>query len=144
MNIEVITHDGPFHADEVFGVAILDMHYQTVPVVHRTRDPLQWAQVREYAHKRGVPVFMLDVGRECRPEEGLFDHHQPEGAGARPNGIPYATAGLLWRSYGTIIMRRMGARNPEAAALAVDTKLFAAIDADEDYDITEGWVEPTP
>ena len=29
-----------------------------------------------------------------------FDHHQPDGAGNRDNGIPYASFGLVWKKYG--------------------------------------------
>lgn len=90
MSIKTIaTHGAEFHADEVFGVAVLlGLHPQAK--VLRTRDPglLQTADV------------LIDVGGEYDPSRGRFDHHQRGGAGVRQNGVPLASAGLIWEHFG--------------------------------------------
>lgn len=83
------THDGVFHADDVFGAALLRMAYPAIEI-ERSRDPkvLTAADIR------------FDVGGRSDPATGDYDHHQREGAGKRANGIPYAAFGLLWNAIG--------------------------------------------
>jgi len=85
----IITHNGEFHADEVFGVAILNVLYPSMPIL-RTRDAKRFADAK----------YLLDQGSEFNATKGLFDHHQTGGAGERVNGVPYATAGLIWKEFG--------------------------------------------
>ncbi len=61
------THDGTFHADEVFAIAALGMLGEPLEVV-RTRKPdeLSAADLR------------VDVGFKYDPAAGNFDHHQRE------------------------------------------------------------------
>lgn len=84
-----VTHDGVFHADDVFGAALLRLAYPAIEI-ERSRDPrvLAAADIR------------FDVGGRSDPATGDYDHHQREGAGKRVNGIPYAAFGLLWRALG--------------------------------------------
>jgi uncharacterized UPF0160 family protein len=84
--MNVVTHNGIFHADDVFAAAILRMAYGEDLEITRTRDP----KVIEAAD------IAFDVGGENDPDRGRFDHHQRGGAGVRENGVPYAAAGLLW------------------------------------------------
>lgn len=81
-----ITHAGVFHADEVFATAILRRAFPDpgIPVI-RTYDPGIYDDPED---------IVYDIG------EGPLDHHQRHGAGCRPNGVPYASAGLVWRAYG--------------------------------------------
>ena len=101
------THDGVFHSDDVMAAAIL-MEVAPVTTFIRTRDPAELAEVG----------LCFDVAG------GQYDHHQLGGNGTRPNGIPYASAGLLWRDYGA----RVCGGNAEIAA-EVDRQLIAPIDA---------------
>lgn len=111
--MRVATHDGSFHADEVFAIAALRMAAPEVEVV-RTRDPdvLAAAEVR------------VDVGLRDDPATGDFDHHQRGGAGERDNGIPYASFGLVWRRYGTSLCG-----GDEIAAAGVEARLVQGVDA---------------
>src|SRR4051795_4982893 len=84
--MKVATHSGSFHADDVFALATLGLLGDPLEVV-RTRDP----KVMAACDAR------IDVGFRSDPATGDFDHHQREGAGARPNGIRYASFGLVWR-----------------------------------------------
>jgi uncharacterized UPF0160 family protein len=109
----VVTHRRRFHADEVFGVAILKLAglRLTLKRVERN-DPLV-----------AKADFALDIGHVYNPDTGRFDHHQPDGAGKRSTGVPYATAGLLWKSFGLAI-----AGSPEVWAI-VDDRVIAHVDA---------------
>src|SRR3954462_13168947 len=84
--MKVATHSGSFHADAVFALATLGLLGDPLEVV-RTRAPKGMAA-------GAVPI---GVGFRSDPATGDFDPHQREGAGARPNGIRYASFGLVWR-----------------------------------------------
>src|SRR5687768_9738743 len=87
--MQVATHDGSFHADDVFAVAALRRLDPDLEIVRsRDREVIAAADVR------------VDIGLKDDPDSGDFDHHQKGGAGARGNGIPYASFGLVWRRHG--------------------------------------------
>ena len=86
----LVTHNGKFHADDVFACATLLLVLKDRARIIRTRD--------EDIIKTGDYVF--DVGGIYNPEINRFDHHQKEGAGKRKNGIPYASFGLVWKKFG--------------------------------------------
>jgi uncharacterized UPF0160 family protein len=109
----VATHDGSFHADDVFAVAALRRVHPGLEVVRtRDRDALAAAELR------------VDVGLRHDPATGDFDHHQKGGAGTRANGIPYASFGLVWQHYGT----QIGGGDALVAA-DVDARLVQGVDA---------------
>lgn len=83
------THNGRFHADDVCAVAVLNLIFPKAKVI-RTRD----MSVLKECDLR------LDIGGAFNPETGDFDHHQPGGAGRRPNGVEYSSFGLIWRELG--------------------------------------------
>lgn len=117
--MRVATHSGSFHADDVFALAallLLPEHRDAPPEIVRTRDPelLAAADVR------------VDVGQRDDPATGDFDHHQRGGAGERPNGIRYASFGLVWRTYGA----RICAGDADVAA-RVDESLVQGVDAND-------------
>lgn len=109
----IATHDGVFHADDVFACAALRWHYGNVQIV-RTRDvgAVEAADI------------VVDVGGSYDPENARFDHHQRGGAGERSNGIPYAAFGLVWEEIGP---RLCG--GSAAVADEVDRMLVSVIDA---------------
>lgn len=83
------THNGRFHSDDVFSVALLKSLYPHANVV-RSRDP----------EELSACDIVLDVGGAYDVATRRFDHHQPGGAGSRPNGINYSAFGLIWQEYG--------------------------------------------
>jgi len=113
--MKVATHSGSFHADEVFALAALALLGEPVEIV-RSRDAAAMAACD----------VRVDVGFASDPATGDFDHHQREGAGERPNGIRYASFGLVWREYGA---RLCG--GDEAVAERVDRSLVQAVDAND-------------
>ena len=110
--MKIITHSGSFQADDIFAVAILLLAVGESEVV-RTRDKDQIA----------LADYVVDVGMIYDPAQNRFDHHQPGGAGERPNGIPYASCGLVWKEFGEML-----AGGKEEADL-IDTNLMQPLDA---------------
>ncbi len=83
--INLGTHNGIFHCDEVVGIAILELAYMGRPIcVRRTRDAKELKQLD----------LVIDVGG------GEFDHHIAGFNVRRPSGVKYASAGLVWQSFG--------------------------------------------
>jgi uncharacterized UPF0160 family protein len=111
--ITIATHNGNFHADDVFSIAALNTIFPTFNLV-RTRD----LEVINNAD------LVIDVGGIYDPEIGRFDHHQRGGAGQRENGIPYSSFGLIWQKYGVEICQ-----GDAEVARAVDAGLVSTIDA---------------
>src|SRR3989344_3712170 len=85
----IITHNGSFHSDEVFGCAVLSILFPKAKII-RTRD--------EKIIEKGDIV--IDVGGIYNPKKMRFDHHQKGGAGIRKDSIPYASFGLIWKTFG--------------------------------------------
>jgi uncharacterized UPF0160 family protein len=112
--MQVATHPGNFHADDVFAVAVLGLVHESIAVV-RTRDDaaLAAADVR------------VDIGGRSDPSTGDFDHHQRGGAGERANGIRFASFGLVWREFGA------GLAGGEESAAAIDERLVQGVDAND-------------
>jgi uncharacterized UPF0160 family protein len=111
--VHIATHDGSFHADEVFALAALYLLGEPVEIIRtRDRDTLRAADVR------------VDVGFAHDPATGDFDHHQREFDRRRANGVGYASFGLVWEAYGS----RICGGDPEVAEM-VDASLVQAIDA---------------
>ena len=113
--MKVATHSGSFHADEVFALAALTLLHPAVEIV-RTRD----------ADALAAADLRVDVGFRDDPATGDFDHHQKGGAGERPNGVRYASFGLVWREFGA----RVCDGDADVAA-RVDQSLVQGVDAND-------------
>jgi len=89
----IVTHNGTFHADDVFAVATLLVYLKKdikeVNIV-RSRDEKDFASAD----------YVVDVGGVHDEEKNRFDHHQAGGAGKREDGVPYASFGLVWKKFG--------------------------------------------
>jgi uncharacterized UPF0160 family protein len=111
----IATHNGNFHADDVFSIAALKHVFPSFKLI-RTRE-------LELIAKADI---VLDVGGEYDADAGRFDHHQRGGAGERENGIPYSSFGLIWQKYGLEICA-----GNQKVANAGDAGLVSPIDADD-------------
>lgn len=84
ITVTVATHDGIFHADEIFAIALLKraLPKQEI-IIHRTRTVSEIAKCD----------FAIDVGGEHAPSDGRFDHHQDP---SLPSafGLVYAAIGV--------------------------------------------------
>jgi uncharacterized UPF0160 family protein len=116
----IVTHGGKFHADDAWAVAVINVLYPEAQLV-RTRD--------QATIERGDVV--IDVGGIWDPALGRFDHHQKGFSGARQTGVPYASAGLVWREYGGRCVAALAAKHT-GQQLSDDTaqQIAYAIDAD--------------
>lgn len=127
MNKLIATHSGTFHADDVFGVAVLAALFPGHQVI-RTRDADEIARAD----------FVVDVGGAWDAASGRFDHHQRgfDGARVRPDaeGRPvraegYASAGLVWREWGSAYVRQAAQSRGHALADEVAAAIAEDIDA---------------
>lgn len=117
-----VTHDGTFHADDLFATATLSILNKGNIEIIRTRN--------NEIIKKGDYIY--DVGGENIQEKDLFDHHQKGGAGSRPNGVPYASFGLVWKKYGEQLCGSKDVANK------IDEKIVQPIDAiDNGIDFTK-------
>jgi uncharacterized UPF0160 family protein len=116
----IVTHGGKFHADDAWAVAVLHVLFPDAAIV-RTRDPEIIA----------TGDVVIDVGGVWDPAAGRFDHHQKGFEGARPSGVPYASAGLVWREYGARCVARLAADHTgRTIADDMARDIAYAIDAD--------------
>ena len=137
----LVTHAGPFHADDVFAAAVL-RRLAPRAKVERTRDAGRLAQGRD-----DISAVVFDVGDAFEPERRNFDHHQRSFDRRRDNGIPYAAFGLIWERYGTAYLHALLGRAAfedfdvvEVAAM-VERKLVWAIDAADCGELaSEAWL----
>ena len=113
--IKVAVHDGSFHPDDVFAVAILHLYLKKPLKIFRTRDKNIFDEMD----------YVLDVGREYNPKEGKFDHHQEGWSEKRENGIPYAASGLVWKEFGEKIC------GSKEVADKIEEKIIEPIDAED-------------
>ena len=111
----IAVHDGSFHPDDVFAVALLSVIYDGDIEVIRTRDEAQYSKAD----------FVVDVGLEYDPSRNRFDHHQEGNAGFRDNKISYSSFGLVWQKYGE------QACGSKRVADILDKKLVEVVDADD-------------
>lgn len=107
----IVTHNGAYHADDVFALAILKLIHPEAKIV-RTRDE----QIIASAD------IVVDVGYIYDPDKNRFDHHQPEFTDTREEGTPYSACGLVWKHF----FKKLCSKD-EAAM--VDSRLICGIDA---------------
>ena len=83
--ITIGTHNGIFHSDEVLACAILCLTYSKTTIhILRSRDN----EILQHCN------ICVDIGG------GEFDHHQAGFNETRENGAKYASAGLIWKTFG--------------------------------------------
>jgi len=129
---KLITHNGAFHADDIFATAALEMMLEAEGESYeliRTRD--------EAVLKTGDYVY--DVGGIYDEDKNRFDHHQVGGAGRGPENIEYSSLGLVWKKFGEKLA------GSKRAADIIEKNLCAPIDAwDNGFDLVENKHEITP
>jgi uncharacterized UPF0160 family protein len=103
------THNGSFHADDVFGIGVL-MGVFPLHTLVRTRN----------TERIAAADFAVDVGGMWDAGAGRFDHHQRGFTGARSPrtvdgvqtaGVGYASAGLVWTAYGDAYVGKLASRS---------------------------------
>lgn len=129
---KLITHDGSFHADDVFATAtlslLLEKKGESFEII-RTRDP----KIIETGD------YVFDVGGIYEPETNKFDHHQLSFKEKRKEGILYSSFGLVWKRYGKELCQS------EKAEEIMDNRLVVSVDAnDNGFDLVENKYNVAP
>jgi uncharacterized UPF0160 family protein len=126
------THAGRFHADEITGYAITAIAGVCDKFVRLTN-----------INDLPEDGIISDIGGVHNPLENRFDHHQ--GYLTRPNGYPYASAGLLWAEFGwqaviSVLREHRYRRNYAPEIVDEVDKFFIqpidANDSDNQYNVT--------
>ncbi len=93
---KIVTHNGNFHADDVFAVATLQLYLDKIGEkykVIRTRDQ----EIVEAGD------FVVDVGGVYDEDINRYDHHQESFKETGLYKIPYSSFGLVWKHFGLSI-----------------------------------------
>ncbi|MDB4983858.1 MAG: hypothetical protein JWM20_37 [Patescibacteria group bacterium] len=90
---KLVTHNQGFHADDVMAYAILK------EVLTKRGESWEIVRSRDQAVVESADIA-FDIGYEYDVVRNRYDHHQTGRAGARPNGVLYASAGLIWNHFG--------------------------------------------
>jgi uncharacterized UPF0160 family protein len=115
----LVTHDGSFHADDIFACATLFL------VLEKKNEKGKVCRTRN-EEKIKKADYVFDVGGIYDPEKNRFDHHQKGGAGIREKNevpIPYSSFGLVWKKYGEFLCVS------KEAALEIEKKIVIPVDA---------------
>lgn len=118
--LQLYTHDGLFHADDVFATALLSLMAKDIKV---TRGP------DTEIPKDTSDWIVFDIGG------GELDHHSPENKeanGTHPNSsIPYAACGLVWKKYYSEILEAQDCPEEyyEKVYTRLENSLIMGIDA---------------
>lgn len=87
--MKIATHNGPFHADEVFATVVLQKIFPNAELVRsRDLDVLNACDI------------VYDVGGVYDQEQNRFDHHMADFDIRYENGIKLSSLGLVWKTYG--------------------------------------------
>lgn len=119
--MQILTHSGTFHADDVFASVVLAAAVEGAVLV-RSREPAAIA----------AADIVFDVGGVYDPAARRYDHHMRDRP-LRPDGeTPYSSVGLVWRDYGHAALARLfpGITPAEAETVwrDVDARIVLPID----------------
>lgn len=93
MKINVVTHNGKFHPDEIFASVLLDWYFLTDKLNFiRTRNEISLKRYKESKHH-----YVIDVGDVYDPNNLNFDHHQSTFTDTGKNGDLMSSCGIMWK-----------------------------------------------
>lgn len=118
----VITHNGSFHADDVFSTIFLSKLWGDIRVF----------RAKEWENNTKSEKIVYDIGY------GEFDHHGQH-ARVRENGMKYASFGLLFEKYGKEYLKKKKVEDVEEAYQMFLKEFIMQIDA-----IDNGVFPPNP
>lgn len=106
------THNGIFHCDEIIACGILKIMFEGIKKVEIVRS-------RDTDFLKKKCDILIDIGG------GKFDHHQKGGNGKRENNISYASAGLIWKEFGILLIDKI---SNKCFTSQENNKIFKTID----------------
>ncbi|MBA42402.1 MAG: hypothetical protein CMF62_00145 [Magnetococcales bacterium] len=96
MTTTITTHNGQFHADEVFAYTLLNNIFPDNKLI-RTRD-------EKIINKSDI---VIDVGMKYDPENNRFDHHQKNcNEKFSDMEILMSSAGMVFKTYGKLFLEK--------------------------------------
>jgi uncharacterized UPF0160 family protein len=91
--MQIVTHDGSFHSDEVFAISLLKKFYFK-------EDNLKILRTRNFneleSFKKNKNVFVIDVGQNYDYKFKNFDHHQNSFNKKWKTGESMSSCGIVW------------------------------------------------
>ncbi len=131
-NKKLITHNGSFHADDIFAAAALSL------MLGKKGENFEIIRTRDFKTiEKGD--FVFDVGGIYDEKINRFDHHQVNFKEKRPNGISYSSFGLVWKKFGE------GLAGSNEAAELIEKRLVIPVDADDSgFDLVENKYDVSP
>lgn len=132
--IKMFTHNGLFHADDVFAAAMLSLMCDDYEVVRGGDE--------EIPSNEDGSWIVFDIGG------GELDHHTPEcleANGTHPGTeVPYAACGLVWKKFYPEILEALDCPQPfvERVYRRIESSLVLGIDAaDNGFDPVKNVLE---
>lgn len=98
--VTILTHNGKFHTDELVAICTLlsgPLIATNEVVIVRSRNSMYF----------DICDYVIDVGREYAPMYNRFDHHQPDFDVRYNDNTFYASAGLVFMSYGVQMLSNL-------------------------------------
>lgn len=123
--MKAVTHNGKFHADEVFATVVLQKLCPDMQLT-RTREPDAIA----------VADIVYDVGGVYDHAARRYDHHQLGARTRDDTGLIYSAFGLVWDHYGLEYCE-----GDEDVWRYIDDMFVRGIDADDNGEVTTQWDE---
>lgn len=126
----LITHDGTFHADDVFSAAVLTTLYPEASLV-RSRAP----EVLDMSED----VIMFDVGGIFDPNRGRFDHHQID-APRREDGSGISAFGQIWDHFSDAYLAALDVDHSYASSIRenIRERIVRPIDLTDNGELAPG------
>lgn len=90
-NMNIVTHSGSFHSDEIFAIALIKMYVDVDASILRTRDINKLEEV-----VASSDTWVIDVGGVYDPQSLNFDHHQATFTKTWIDGTPKSSIGIVW------------------------------------------------
>jgi uncharacterized UPF0160 family protein len=117
-----VTHSGPFHFDEIFAIAFLEIIHGCGSII-RTRNPDQIVH-----HIGKQDTYILDVGSVFDPANRQFDHHQLKSSEEVPSTFLHQKNGesFLPATTGMVLLAH---KNHPLAQILLASEIPQAIDA---------------
>jgi uncharacterized UPF0160 family protein len=118
-NKKLVTHNGSFHADDVFACATLCL------MLEKKGEEFEIFRTRRFEEIVEAGDYVFDLGGIYDEEKNRFDHHQKSFNVKRKNGIIYSSFGLVWKKFGKEIC------NGQETKDYIDTMLVEQVDAND-------------
>lgn len=133
--INLLTHSGQFHADDIFSTALLNVYF-------KNKEPKTKVKCKRSRIANDIKTadIVYDVGFIYNPKKLRFDHHQNDVNLIRDNGVKYAAFGLVFKHFGPELIGMMSGEKMKKTVSdifeTVEKKLVQHIDGMDNGQLT--------